>query len=581
MPEGQPSIPAVLCERATQHPDAPAYTFIDYELDPTGYSETLTWSQVHQRAQVVAAELAYRGSPGDRVAILAPQGLEYIVGFLGALEAGFIAVPLSVLQFGAHDERVSATLRDCSPAAILTTSAVVNDVVSYARALPGSAAAVIEIDALDLDTPADLRAPNAPQTKTALLQYTSGSTRHPAAAVVTHKNVIVNLEQVIADYFEDIGKVPPPGLTMVSWLPFYHDMGLLLGVLAPVLRGFPAVVTSPMAFLQKPARWMQMLAGNRSFSAAPNFAFELAVRRTSDDDMAGLDLGNVHTILSGSERIHAATIRRFTERFSSFNLPDTAVRPSYGLAEATVYVASSNPGRPPTTVRFDYEKLSSGYAKRCGSEGGSELVSHGAPRACTVRIVDPETCIENPAGKVGEIWVHGDNIASGYWRNPQLSERTFGGRLVNSSPGTPQGAWLRTGDLGVISDGELFIVGRIKDLLIVDGRNHYPDDIEATIQEITGGRAAAISVPNDRTEQLVAIVELKKRGSSDEEVRDRLHTVKREVALSVSQSHGLRVADLVLVPPGSIPITTSGKVRRSACAERYRRDEFTRLDITA
>jgi len=346
MPEGQPSIPAVLCERATRHPDAPAYTFIDYELDPTGYSETLTWSQVHQRAQVVAAELAYRGSPGDRVAILAPQGLEYIVGFLGALEAGFIAVPLSVLQFGAHDERVSATLRDCSPAAILTTSAVVNDVVSYARALPGSAAAVIEIDALDLDTPADLRAPNAPQTKTALLQYTSGSTRHPAAAVVTHKNVIVNLEQVIADYFEDIGKVPPPGLTMVSWLPFYHDMGLLLGVLAPVLRGFPAVVTSPMAFLQKPARWMQMLAGNRSFSAAPNFAFELAVRRTSDDDMAGLDLGNVHTILSGSERIHAATIRRFTERFSSFNLPDTAVRPSYGLAEATVVCGVVEPGAP-------------------------------------------------------------------------------------------------------------------------------------------------------------------------------------------------------------------------------------------
>jgi long chain fatty acid CoA FadD26 len=195
-----------------------------------------------------------------------------------------------------------------------------------------------------------------------------------------------------------------------------------------------------------------------------------------------------------------------------------------------------------------------------------------------VRIVDPETRVENPAGRVGEIWVHGDNVAAGYWRNPQLSERTFGGRLVDPSPGTPQGRWLRTGDLGVISDGELFITGRIKDLLIVDGRNHYPDDIEATIQEITGGRAVAISVPNDRSEQLVAIVELKKRGSSHGEVLDRLHTVKREVALAISKSHGLRVADFVLVPPGSIPITTSGKVRRSACAERYRQDDFTRLD---
>jgi len=576
------SISAVLGERARQQPDACAFTFIDYEVDPAGYSQSLTWSQVHQRAQVVAAELASCGSPGDRAAILAPQGFEYIVGFLGALEAGLIAVPLSVPLFGAHDERVSAALRDCSPVAILTTSAVVNDVDSCAHSLPGSPPAVIEIDALDLYTPPALHSADTPQTKTALLQYTSGSTRAPTGVVVTHRNVIANIEQVMSDYFEDNGKVPPPGTTAVSWLPLYHDMGLLTGVLVSVLKGFPAVLTSPMAFLQKPARWMQMLASNRSFSAAPNFAFELAVRRTSDDDMAGLDLGNVHTILSGSERIHAATLRRFTERFSRFNLPDTALRPSYGLAEAMVYVASSYPGRAPAAVRFDYDKLSAGYATRCGSEqGGSELVSIGAPRACTVRIVDPETCIENPAGKIGEVWVYGDNVASGYWRNPQLSEQTFGGRLVDPSPGTPQGRWLRTGDLGVISDGELFIIGRIKDLLIVDGRNHYPDDIEATIQEITGGRVAAISVPNDGSEQLVAIVELKKRGSSDEEARDRLHTVKREVTSAISKSHGLRLADLVPVPPGSIPITTSGKVRRSACAERYRQDEFTRLDSPA
>ena len=215
------------------------------------------------------------------------------------------------------------------------------------------------------------------------------------------------------------------------------------------------------------------------------------------------------------------------------------------------------------------------------TDGGTELVSYGAPRSSTVRIVDPETRIENPAGKVGEIWVHGDNVASGYWRNPQLSKRTFGATLVNSSPGTPERPWLRTGDLGVISGGELFIIGRIKDLLIVDGRNHYPDDIEATVQEITGGRVAAISIPDDRTEQLVAIVEVKKRGDSEEEALQRLRTVKREVTSAISQSHSVRVADLVLVPPGSIPITTSGKVRRSACVERYRQDKFIRLEVTA
>jgi long chain fatty acid CoA FadD26 len=573
------SISSALAERARQQPDAPAYTFIDYEVDPAGYSQSLTWSEVHQRARVVAAELRSCGSPGDRVAILAPQGFEYIVGFLGAVEAGFIAVPLSAPQFGA--ERVGAALRDCSPSALLTTSAVVNDVDSCARALRGSRPAVLEVDALDLYARPAGESADTPHTETALLQYTSGSTRQPTGVVVTHGNIFANVEQVLSDHFEEYGKVPPPDTTLLSWLPFYHDMGLLLGVVGPVLTGLQAVLTSPIAFLQKPARWMQLLANTtRPFSAGPNFAFELAVRRTSDDDMAGLDLADVLSITTGSERVHAATIRRFTERFSLFNLPETAVRPSYGLAEAMVYVASSA-GRVPTAVIFDYEKLSAGYAKRCGPEqAGSELVSHGKPRACTVRIVDPETRMENPAGKVGEIWVHGDNVALGYWRNRQLSEQTFGGRLVDPSPGTPQESWLRTGDLGVISDGDLFIIGRIKDVLIVDGHNHYPDDIEATIQEITGGRVAAISLPNDIGEELVAIVEFKKRGS-DEEMLERLHAVKRRVASAVSKSHGLRVADLVLVAPGSIPITTSGKVRRSTSAQRYRQGEFARLDIPA
>jgi long chain fatty acid CoA FadD26 len=579
MPVIESSIPALLREQARRQPDAPAFTFVDYEVDPAGFAETLTWSQAFQRVQVVAAEIASWGSPGDRVAILAPQGLEYIVGFLGVMDAGFIAVPLPIPQFGTHDERASAVLRECAPVAILTTSAVVGDVVACARAQDGrSAPMVIEIDGLDLDSPPTC--PRSAHTKIALLQYTSGSTRRPAGVVVTHKNVIANLEQVYSDYFENCGKVPPAGLTLVSWLPFYHDMGLLLGIFAPLSAGLHALITSPMAFLAKPARWMQMMARDaETFSAAPNFAFELAARRTSDADMSGLDLGNVRGIISGSERIHAATIRRFTERFSRLNLPDTAVLPSYGLAEATLYVASSPPGHPAGAVRFDYEKLSAGHAKRCGDEAGVELVSYGPPRASTVRIVDPGTRTENPAGKIGEIWVHGDNVAGGYWRSPAASDHTFGGQLVEPSPGTPPGPWLRTGDLGVISDGELFIVGRIKDLLIVDGRNHYPDDIEATIQEITGGRAAAVSVPDDQSEQLIAIAEVKKRGSSDEEVLHKLRSVKREVTSAISKRHGVRVADLVLVPPGSVPITTSGKVRRSACAERYRQAEFSRLDV--
>jgi long chain fatty acid CoA FadD26 len=576
------SIPAALREQVRQQPDASAYTFVDYEVDPAGHSRTLTWSQVHRRAQVVAAELASCGSPGDRAAILAPQGFEYIVGVLGAMEAGFIAVPLAAPLFGAHDERVAAALRDSSPAAILTTSAVVTDVDLCARALPGSPPAVIEIDALDPYSPPAIHSTDTPQTKTALLQYTSGSTRAPAGVVVTHKNIMANLNQIMSDYFEDQGGVPPRDATLVSWLPFFHDMGLMFGIFIPVRFGRHSVLTSPIAFLQKPARWMHLMASNpKTVSPAPNFAYELTARRTSDADTARLDLGNVHTFIIGAERVHPRTVRRFIARFSRFNLPGTALRTAYGLAEATVYVTTSNPGCPAPTIRFDYEKLSAGHAKRCGGEQpSSELVSHGTPRACTVRIVDPETRIENPAGKVGEIWVHGDNVASGYWRKPQQSQQTFGGQLVDPSPGTPPGPWLRTGDLGVIYDGELFIIGRIKDLLIVDGRNHYPDDIEATVQEISGGRVAAICVPDDRTERLVVIAEMKNRGSSEEEMLQRLHGVKQEVTSAISKSHGLRMADLVLVPPGSIPITTSGKIRRSSCIQRYQQDEFTRLDVT-
>nr|WP_304412228.1 AMP-binding protein [Mycobacterium sp. 155] len=575
------SIPSLLHERAVRQPDVAAFTFIDYELDPAGYVESLTWSQVYQRARVVAEELTLCGSIGDRAAILAPQGLDYVIAFLGALHAGFVAVPLSVPQIGSHDERVAAVLRDSAATVILTTSAVADVVRGYTAAVSRSAPSVVEVDALNVDALVESAPARTVRSRPAYLQYTSGSTRTPAGVMISHRNVVANLEQVMTDYFSDNGGVPPTDTTVVSWLPFFHDMGLIHGVCAPIQTGLHAVLMSPMAFLQRPARWIQQLAMNtHSFSAAPNFAFELAARRTSDADMAGLDLAHVAGIISGSERIHAATIARFNDRFAQFNLQKTTVRPSYGLAEATVYVATAERERAGSSVRFEYEKLSAGHAKRCENitSGGTELVSYGAPRASTLRIVDPETLRENPAGAIGEVWVHGENVAMGYWRNPQQTERYFAASVVNPSPGTPAGGWLRTGDLGVMSDGELFIIGRIKDLLIVDGRNHYPDDIEATIQEITGGRVAAIALPDDRTEHLVAVIEIKDRGDSREDAIDRLRGVKRQVTSAISQSHSLRVADIVLVPQGAIPITTSGKVRRSACLDRYRLDDFARLD---
>jgi long-chain fatty acid adenylyltransferase FadD28 len=579
MPVMESSILTVLRERASLKPNNTAFTFIDYERDWLGVAQSLTWSQLYRRVQNVAAQLSVRGSIGDRAVILAPQGLDYIAAFFGAMQAGRIAVPLSLPTGGAHDERVISVLRDASPAAILTTSFAVGDVSEYAKPQSGeSAPSVIEVDLLGEEARKESNA-WGDRPSVAYLQYTSGSTRQPAGVMISHKNLRTNIKQIVSDYFVEYGKVAPPDTTIVSWLPFYHDMGLIVGTCIPILAGLRAVLTSPTSFLQRPARWMQLLASNgRAWSAAPNFAFDLAARKTADDDMAGLDLGDVLHILNGSERVQPATVKQFAERFARFNLQPKVVRPSYGLAESTVYVVTPRPGNPSKLVHFDAEKLSVGQAERCAGSDGTPLFSYGVPESPTVRIVDRETLTECPAGTVGEIWVHGANVAMGYWQNPQLTERTFGATLVAAPAGTPEEAWLRTGDLGFFFDGELFIVGRDKDLLVVYGRNHYPDDIEATIQEITGGRTAAIAVPDGRTEKLVAIVELKKRGDSHEEVMDRLGIVKREVTSAISRSHGLHVADLVLVAPGSLPITTSGKVRRAACVEQYRNRQFTRID---
>jgi acyl-CoA synthetase (AMP-forming)/AMP-acid ligase II len=405
--------------------------------------------------------------------------------------------------------------------------------------------------------------------------------------MVTNRNLAANFEQIMRDFFPEYGKVSPPGTTAVSWLPFYHDMGLILGVCAPILGGWQTVVTTPLSFLARPARWMQLVAGaNNALTAGPNFAFELAAGRTSDEDMAGLDLSRVVGWISGAERVHDATLKRFIQRFSKFGLSDKVIKPCFGLAEATLYVATRAPDAP-KAVSFDLDELSAGNAIPTDisqpdslreSADGTPLLSYGTPVRSEVRIVDPETRSECPAGKVGEIWLYGDNICLGYWDKPEQTEETFNGVIEAPSADTPAGPWLRTGDLGFIFEDELYVVGRIKDLLIVRGRNHYPDDIEATITEITGGRVAAISVQDDRTEQLVAIIEVKKRGDTDAEILETLQSVKRDVTSAISTTHGLTAADLVLVSRGSIPITTSGKIRRSACAEQYRKAQFARLD---
>ncbi|MGO9734805.1 AMP-binding protein, partial [Mycobacterium sp.] len=390
------SIPAVLRERASLQPNDPAFTYLDYDHDWDGVATTLTWSQLYRRVLNLGEQLRLRGSTGDRALILAPQGLDYVVGFLGTLQAGLVAVPLSVPYGGAHDERTISVLADTSPAVVLTTSAVIDNVHGAVQPQQGQPApSIVEVDLLDLDVRSRPAGPRPRRTGDdrpdfIYLQYTSGSTRTPAGVMVSNRNVFANFEQIVSDFFGPEGRVPPSDLNVVSWLPLYHDMGLLIGVIMPILVGRPTIMTSPAGFLQRPARWMHMLAHDGcTISAGPNFAYELAVRKTSNDDMAGLDLGGVHTILNGSERVQPATLKRFADRFAAFNFDPRAILPSYGMAEATVYIASRRVGlgEPPKIVDFDSEKLPAGQASKCESGSGTPLISYGDTKSMAVRVV--------------------------------------------------------------------------------------------------------------------------------------------------------------------------------------------------
>lgn len=583
MPTSQSSILSMLHGRASLRPDDVAFTFTDYTADPAGVDETLTWSQLSRRTMNVAREIALHGSVGDRAVILAPQGLEYILAFLGSMQAGFVAVPLPMPHRGSGHDRVSAVFMDTKPSVVLTTSAVAEDVGDYVdQSRMNTAPKIVAIDALDLDAHGGSDGSGSGTTEfptTAYLQYSSGSTRLPTGVMISHRNVQANFEQLMRCFFADAQVKPINDATIVSWLPFYHDMGLVLGVCAPILSGYHAVLTSPLAFLERPARWVRALAEHHhSFSAAPNFAFDLAARKTKDADLDGLDLGGVVGIINGAERVEPATLERFTDRFAHFNFRDHMLRPSYGLAEATVFVATGTWNESSEAAHFDVDELSAGRVRRCATGTGTALVRYQPPQSPVVRIVDVDSHRECAQAMVGEIWVHGENVAAGYWSRSPEEQQCFGATLVDPTPGTPAGPWLKTGDLGFVSEGDLFVVGRIKDLLIIRGRNHYPEDIEATVQQITGGRVAAIAVPVNSTEKLVTVIEVKKRGESSVEAVHWLKEIKSDVTSAISNAHGLNVGDLVLVSPGSIPTTTSGKVRRAACVEQYRQDEFTRLD---
>jgi fatty-acyl-CoA synthase len=560
--------------------DSPAYRYLDYTGQHEGRVIELTWKQLGVRVQAIAARVQRLAARGDRVAVLAPQGLDYVAGFFAAIKAGTIAVPLFAPELQGHAERLEIALRDAQPSVVLTTSAAAENVHTFLSDLQGaSRPRVVVIDEIP-DTAGDDFAPmDVRIDDISHLQYTSGATRPPVGVEITHRAVGTNLIQMILAI--DLLDRKVHG---VSWLPLFHDMGLsMIGF--PAVYGGHSTLMSPTAFIRRPQRWIKALSDEsrdgRVVTAAPNFAYEYTAQRGVPAAGDDIDLSNALLIV-GSEPVSIEAIDRFNAAFAPHGLPPTAFKPSYGIAEATLFVSTIAPDASATVVHLDRDQLASGRAVPVTADAPSAVahVSCGqVARSQWAVIVNPDTGAELPDGQVGEIWLHGDNVGRGYHGRPDESHRTFGATLTSQLPagshaeGAPvQCNWLRTGDLAVYLDGELYVTGRRADLVVLGGSHHYPQDIEATIEEaspmVRRGHVTVFTVPAaenaDAGERLVIITE-RAPGTGRADPAPAVEAIRE----AVLDRHGIATSDVRFVAAGAIPRTTSGKLARGASRAAY------------
>ena len=577
--------------------DKLAYRFLDFSTERDGIARELNWADFGTRNRAVGARLQQVTEPGDRVAILCPQNLNYIVAFFGALYSGRIAVPLFDPSEPGHVGRLHAVLDDCQPSAILTTTEAAEGVRKFFRSRPAKERPrVIAVDAIPDEVGATWVQTDVDFDTVAYLQYTSGSTRVPTGVQITHINLATNVVQIIEALDGEEGD------RGCCWLPFFHDMGLITTLLAPMIGHYFTFMT-PAAFVRRPSRWLREMSARPDdtggvISVAPNFAFDhAAARGLPKDDEPPLDLSKVKAVLNGSEPISAATVRRFNEAFAPYGFKPQAIKPSYGLAEATLFVSTTPMGDHPKIVSVDREALNTGTFVEVPDDSPTAVAQAGAGKVGIAEwavIVDAETATELPDGQIGEVWISGQNMGQGYWGKPQETVETFHNILKSrTTPSHAQGAaddatWVRTGDYGAFHDGELFITGRVKDLVIIDGRNHYPQDLEYSAQEATKalrtGYVAAFSVPanqlpdhvfdnahaglkrdpDDSSEQLVIVGE-RAPGAHKLDPGPVIDDIRAAIAVR----HGVTVRDVLLTPAGAIPRTSSGKIGRRSCRAAY------------
>jgi fatty-acyl-CoA synthase len=556
--------------------DQVAYRYLDHTRAELQVYE-VTWTEFGVRLRAIAARVQQAAGRGERVAVLAPQGIDYVAGFYAAIKAGTIAVPLFAPELPGHAERLDTALRDSEPTLVLTTAAAREAVEGFLINVPPTLRPrVMVIDEIPdaageefVDTELDM-------DDVSYLQYTGGATRAPVGVQITQRAVSTNLTQMILSI--DLLDRNTHG---VSWLPLYHDMGLsMIGF--PAVYGGHTTLMSPTAFVRRPLRWIQAMSDEsrrgRVVTAAPNFAYEWAAQRGLPAAGDDIDLGNVVAII-GSEPVSVDAITNFEKAFAPYGLPRTAFKPSYGIAEATLLIATTDHGAEAKVLYLDREQLGAGHAVQVAADAPNAVaqVSCGqVARSLWGVIVDPHGR-ELPDGDVGEIWLQGNNVGKGYWGLPEDTRHAFGARLAgqlaegsHADGADVGGDWLRTGDLGVYLDGELYVTGRIADLVVIDGRNHYPQDIEATAADaspmVRRGYATAfsLSADSDGGDRLVIIAE-RAAGTSRADPQQAIEAIRD----AVLDRHGVAPAEVRFLPAGAIPRTTSGKLARLACRTQY------------
>jgi len=548
----------ILSYRAQYESDKQAYIFLE---NGETESASLTYGELDRQAREIAGHL--QSWQGERALLLYPSGLEFITAFFGCLYAGVIAVPVYPPRRNQKLSRLLSIVNDASAKIALTTTSILTALgKKWEEETELTQLNLIATDTIAAKTQEFIPKSVTPETL-AFLQYTSGSTGTPKGVMVTHGNIIHNqqlIQQAFGHSEESIG---------VGWVPLFHDMGLIGHVLQPIYVGFPCILMPPVAFLQKPIRWLQAISKYKATSSGgPNFAYDLCVKKIQPEELANLDLSSWDLAFNGAEPVLAETLEQFSKKFAECGFSDKYFYPCYGMAETTLFIAGGLKRLPPVIEQIQKTALQKDQIVTTSrtDENVSLIVGCGKAGAdLKIAIVNPKTLTQCVDKQIGEIWVSGPSVAQGYWNQPEKTTQTFHAYLQD----TGEGPFLRTGDLGFLKDDELFVTGRLKDIIIIRGRNYYPQDIELTVgtshPALETGLGAAFTVEIKGEDRLMIVQEIQRTYRNQIVIKEVVENIRAAVAVN----HDLQVYQPLLIKPNSIPKTSSGKIQRHACRDLF------------